>query len=276
MISVTEIFYAHQAEGGGGAHSVYGQPTVFFRLGVGCTLRCSGFGVPVMKDGKQLKDDKGNLIYGCDSYDSVYPQFKNRATQYSADELIQKYYDTIPKRSYKNRFEPSITISGGEPTLFLDNDLIKFISHFTSRGIKVIMETNGTVMIDFNKGPMRDVMFSVSPKLASNGDPQHKRIKIDALENIVRNAKSCYFKFVVSKDGFDDRSKYGVSEWDEIRMILSGVNSYIENVLFMGMGGVNDKSFHKNEKFAYEKSLELGFQFSPRTHIRLFSDEKYR
>ena len=276
MISVTEIFYAHQAEGGGGNHSLYGQPTVFFRLGVGCTLSCKGFGVPVVKDGEHLKDKEGNLLYGCDSYDSVFSQFKDRSTQYTADELIQKYYDVIPKRSYKNRFEPSVTISGGEPTLFINDDLIKFIAHFTSRGIKVLMETNGTVMVDFTQGPMRDVMFSVSPKLASNGDPQHKRINIEALENIVRNAKSTYFKFVVSEDGFEDRSKYGVSEWDEIRMILNEVNSYVENVLFMGMGGKNDETFHRNEKFAYEKSLELGFQFSPRTHIRLFSDEKYR
>lgn len=76
MISVTEIFYAHQSEGSGGKHSMYGQPTVFFRLGVGCTLTCKGFGVPVIKDGVHLKDKNGELLYGCDSYDSVYPQFK--------------------------------------------------------------------------------------------------------------------------------------------------------------------------------------------------------
>lgn len=270
MIRVTEVFYAHQAEGSGGAHSNYGQPTVFFRLGVGCTLTCRGFGVPVIKDGVHLKDKEGNLLYGCDSYDSVYPQFKDRGTSYSGDELIQKYYDTIPERSYKNRFEPSVTISGGEPALFLkDDELQKFIIHFISRGIKVLMETNGTVMIDFSKDYMKDVMFSVSPKLAVGGDPQHKRIVIPALENIVQNAKLSYFKFVVSEDGFAE-------EWKEIRMILSAVNAYVPNVLFMGLGGENNESFRNNERFAYEKSLELGFQFSPRTHISLFSNEKFR
>ena len=270
MINVTEIFYAHQAEGGGGAYSNYGQPTVFFRLGVGCTLTCKGFGVPVMKDGEHLRDRDGEPMYGCDSYDSVYPEFKSRSTPYSADELIELYYETIPKRSYKNRLEPSVTISGGEPTLFLkDDELHKFITHFTSRNIKVLIETNGTVMVDFDKGTLKDVMFSVSPKLASAGDPAHKRINLPALENILLNVDNVYLKFVVSKDDFDE-------EWKEIKMILSGIHSYVENVLFMGQGGKNDKHFRRNEKFAYEKSLELGFQFSPRTHISLFSDEKYR
>lgn len=273
MVGVTEIFYAHQAEGSGGEHSMYGQPTVFFRLGVGCTLSCKGFGVPVKKDGVHLKDKNGELLYGCDSFDSVYPQFKDRSTSYSADELIQKYYDTIPKMSYKNRWEPSITISGGEPTLFLrDAELQKFIIYFVSRGIKVLMETNGTVDVDFSNPIMKKVIFSISPKLSCSGEPQHKRIKIDVIENILLNADNAYLKFVVSKEGF-----YGPnSEWEEIKGILNGVRTYVKNVLFMGLGGVNDESFRTNERFAYEKSLELGFQFSPRTHISLFGDEKYR
>lgn len=277
MISVTEIFYAHQSEGSGGKHSMYGQPTVFFRLGVGCTLTCKGFGVPVIKDGVHIKDKNGELLYGCDSYDSVYPQFKSRSTQYSADELIQKYYDTIPKMSFKNRWDPSITISGGEPTLFLkDEELQKFITYFQSRDIPVLIETNGTVMVDFSNPIMKKVTFSISPKLTVAGDPQHKRINIPAIENILSHAENAYLKFVVSEDGFYDKSKSGVSEWDEIKMILNGCRTYVRNVMFMGMGGKNDESFRKNERFAYEKSLELGFQFSPRTHISLFGDEKFR
>lgn len=273
MISITECFYAHQAEGSGGAHSLYGQPTVFFRLGVGCTLTCSGFGVPVIKDGVHLEDKKGNRLYGCDSFDSVYSQFKDRSTSYSADELIQKYYDTIPVMSYKNRWEPSITISGGEPALFLnDEELQKFIMYFISRDIKILLETNGTVHIDFTNPVMKKIIYSISPKLSCSGDPQHKRIKIDVIENILLHADNAYLKFVVSKDGFySDKS-----EWEEIKGILNGVRTYVKNVLFMGLGGVFDDEFRKNERFAYEKSLELGFQFSPRTHISLFGDEKFR
>lgn len=276
MISVTEIFYAHQAEGNGGAHSNYGQPTVFFRLGVGCTLTCKGFGVPVIKDGVHLTNSNGELLYGCDSFDSVYPQFKDRSTQYSADELIEQYYKTIPKISYKNRFEPSITISGGEPLLFLKEvELQKFITYFVSRNIKVLIETNGTVDVDFSNPIMKKVTFSISPKLSSSGDPQHKRIKLDVIENILKNAEHAYLKFVVSEDGFYNEV-LGFTEWEEIKMILNGLHTYVHNVLFMGMGGKNDETFRRNERFAYEKSLELGFQFSPRTHISLFGDEKFR
>jgi len=270
MIGVTEVFYALQAEGNGGAHSLYGQPTVFFRLGVGCTLTCKGFGVPVIKDGEHLKDKDGNALYGCDSFDSVYPQFKSRTKIYNAEELIDLYYEKIPERSRKNKFQPSITISGGEPTLFLkDEDIQKFISYFITRGVKVLIETNGTVMVDFSIYPLKEVMFSVSPKLASSGDPEYKRIKIPELENIIINAKQSYLKFVVSEDGWDE-------EWSEIKKILNSINPYVENVLLMGMGGQNDETFRRNERFAYEKALELGFQFSPRTHISLFGDEKYR
>ena len=270
-IGLTESFYAHQAEGCGGEHSLYGQPTVFFRLGVGCTLTCKGFGVPVIKDGVHLKDKNGDLMYGCDSYDSVYKEFKYRSEYYDSKGLIDLYYDVIPKSNPKNRFKPSITISGGEPTLFLkDIELIKFIEHFISRDVPVLIETNGTVMVDFKKNHvLRKVIFSISPKLASAGDPKEKRIKPEAIDNIVRNAKNSYLKFVVSKDGWD-------KEYPEIKYILNEVPSYIKNVLFMGMGGINNDSFKTNEKFAYEKSLELMFQFSPRTHISLFSDEKYR
>lgn len=270
MISVTEIFLAHQCEGGGGIHSTYGHPTVFFRLGTGCTLTCRGFGVPVIKDGVHLKDKDGELMYGCDSYDSVYKEFKNRSLQYSSTELVEEYYNHIPNLSRKNQLKPTITISGGEPCLYLkDEELQKFITFFTSRNIKVLIETNGTVMVDFNLGTMKDVMFSISPKLESAGDPQSKRIKLDVLEHLIQNAKTSYLKFVVSEDGWEE-------EWREIKMILDGIPSYVENIMFMGMGGKNDEEFRRNEKFAYEKSLELGFTFSPRTHISLFGDEKFR
>ena len=270
-IGITECFYAHQAEGCGGAYSLYGQPTVFYRLGVGCTLTCSGFKVPVMKDGKQLKDANGDLMYGCDSYDSVYKEFKDRSKQMTSKEMIEMYYEKIPTVSPKNLFKPSITISGGEPTLFLKNlELIKFIEHFISRGVPVLMETNGTVMIDFQKNNiLKDVIFSISPKLAISGDTKEKRIKPEAIDNIVRNAKNSYLKFVVAKDSWDEDS-------EEINEILNDVPTYIHNVMLMGLGGVNDENFRRNEKFAFEKSLELMFQFSPRTHISLFSDEKYR
>lgn len=277
MIPITEIFKAHQAEGGGGAHSTYGNPTVFFRL-FGCTLTCKGFGVAMMKDGVHLKDKNDNLMYGCDSYDSVNSKFKSRAKMYTADEMIEEYYRVIPKGSYKNRKEPSITISGGEPSLHLKNDeLQKFISYFVSRGIQVMMETNGTVMIDFLRNPhLKKVMFSISPKLSSAGDEQHKRIKLDCIENILQNAESAYLKFVVSEDNFYNSEKYGVSEWEEIKAILNGLHTYVENVMFMGMGGINNDEFRRNEKFAYETSLDLRFSFSPRTHISLFSDERLR
>lgn len=271
MVGVTECFYAHQAEGCGGEFSLYGQPTVFFRLGVGCTLTCKGFGVPVIKDGVQLKDKDGELMFGCDSYDSVYKEFKERSENYDADGLIDLYYDKIPQGNPKNQFKPSITISGGEPVLFFkDLELIKFIEHFISRGVKVLVETNGTVNIDFERNQiLKDVIFSISPKLSSAGDEQSKRIKPDVIDNIVRHSKNSYLKFVVSKNEWK-------KEYEEIKMILNSVPTYIPNVLFMGMGGINDESFKTNERFAYEKSLELMFQFSPRTHISLFSDEKYR
>jgi organic radical activating enzyme len=275
MISTTEVFYALQAEGN--ASTLYGLPTVFYRLGVGCTLTCKGFGVPVIKDGIHLKDKDGNLLYGCDSFDSVYPQFKNRATKYTAEQAIEKYYEVIPKLSYKNMMKPSITISGGEPSLFLkDKELQKFIAYFVSRDIPVLMETNGTVMIDFSIPHLNKVIYSISPKLSCSGEPFEKRIKIDALENIINNAEHSYLKFVVSEDGFYNSTEGNMSEWEEIRYILNNISPYVKHVMFMGLGGVNDEKFNKNQKFAYEKALELGFGFSPRTHISLYGDEKFK
>jgi 6-pyruvoyltetrahydropterin 2'-reductase len=270
MVAVTEIFPAMQCEGCGGEHSTYGWPTVFFRLGTGCTLTCKGFGVPVIKDGVHLKDKDGELMYGCDSFDSVYSEFKGRSKQYTAEELIAEYYKNIPKVSVKNQLKPTITISGGEPCLFLrDEELQRFITFFTSRDVKVMIETNGTVKVDFELGTMRKVMFSISPKLASAGDPQSKRIKLDVLEDLIQKARTSYLKFVVSEDNWEE-------EYAEIKMILDGIPSYVPNILLMGQGGKNDEKFKKNEKFAYLKAMELGFMFSPRTHISLFSDEKLR
>ncbi len=240
MLPLVESFYSFQGEG-----KFVGTPSVFIRFG-GCNLGCPGFGV----------QSEGNI--GCDSIKAVY---ENDSWQMIDDLII------VTKKHLKNLdFLPDIVVTGGEPLLHYQNNiLIKALKYFISLGHRITFETNATILINFEKYPVyKDIIFSMSVKLENSGEPKSKRLKFNAISAIVGNARDSYFKFVLS--GKDLETK-------EIKEIIKPYKNTL--VYCMPMGSTADE-LKKHDKEVVEFCLQNGYNYVDRIHIRLWDDEEGR
>ena len=89
-----------------------------------------------------------------------------------------------------------VILSGGEPMIHQHNPALH---EAIPPGVEVHVETNGTLA----PGPwasMRVTHFTVSPKVAAQGDPEHRRIRADALAVYAALAREgqAIFKVVVA------------------------------------------------------------------------------
>lgn len=122
---VNEIFYSPQGEG-----VRWGTPNIFLRF-AGCNLTCS-------KDGEQGFD--------CDT------EFTS-GRKLTANDMLAEIRQIAPQAT-------AIIFTGGEPSLQLDADLIRF---FKAAGFYLAIETNGTKELP----PGLD-WITVSPKTAEH------------------------------------------------------------------------------------------------------------
>lgn len=253
MVNIMEVFYSIQGEG-----PRTGIPSVFVRTGL-CNFKCPGFKV-------QYEDPKtGEKKYGCDSFYSVDPGFKQNWTPYTDyKELVNIILAELPDFGSFNHITPDIVFTGGEPLIYWDDPIYqRTLAYFISRGHQVTIETNAAMDIKFTREYQKKINFSQSVKLAVSGEPQHKRINIETLTNIAENTDS-YLKFVTSKDTWDE-------DYVEIKQILEEIPVYV-TVWLMPLGDTI-KEMGKNQKFILEKALEKGFNYAHRVHISIWDDE---
>jgi organic radical activating enzyme len=153
-----------------------------------------------------------------------------------------------------------LVITGGEPTLFLDNlILLELIEFALCHNKRVTIETNATVEIDFQKYKMlKECTFAMSVKLANSGEIYAKRIKPQAIKAITNNTNS-FFKFVV-KDEQD------ANEIKEIIMLAPQTQIYC-----MPLGATNIE-LNSRAKIVFEMCLKYNWCYSDRIHIRIFDD----
>ncbi|MGI6233221.1 MAG: 7-carboxy-7-deazaguanine synthase QueE [Prevotella sp.] len=119
---INEIFYSLQGEG---FHA--GTPAVFVRFS-GCNLHCSF----------------------CDTDFTDYVRM-------DADEIVQNAVALVPKDSLRHQLNPMVVLTGGEPTLQVNAELI---DKFHAAGFNfVTMESNGTALPPNNLD-----WLTVSPK----------------------------------------------------------------------------------------------------------------
>ncbi len=251
MVPIVETFYSIQGEG---KRIV---PSVFVRTGL-CNFKCEGFGCT-------LKSPDGKEILGCDSIRAVSPKFKDSWEYYvNYIDLVERIDNTMPILSKENLLRPDIVLTGGEPTIHWSEDVIqRMLSHYISRGHKVTIESNASIDIKFNRKYQEAIMFSMSVKLSNSGEPEHKRVNIENITNILEHCPESYLKFVVSKDTWDN-------DWKEIKEILKNIPVFA-NVYLMPMGE-NKIEVDANCNFVMEKCVELGFNYSDRLHIRAWDD----
>jgi len=252
MVPIVEKFYSIQGEG------PRIRPAVFVRTAL-CNFTCKGFGC-------KLKAPSGDIVEGCDSIRAVSSKFKENWTYFTNYEDLVEDIDTImPEFSKHNIIKPDMVFTGGEPLIYWGNDIYqRTLSHYSSRGHQITIETNGSLDIALDRAYHKDIIFSISVKLSNSAEPENKRINIKNLVNILENSHpDSYLKFVVSKETWD-------TDWKEIKSLLKSLPLFA-NVFLMPMGE-NREQLNDNCQFVMEKCVKYGFMYSDRLHIRAWND----
>ena len=288
----SEAFYSVQGEG-----KYVGVPSVFLRT-FGCNFRCMNFGLPKDKDRwkqhaegnrynpevKELLDagvhkttekfeDLPIIHTGCDTYASIYPEFKHFNKLAEVDEVVDHLISLLPegKWTMDNGQDIHLIMTGGEPLLAWQRLYVDLFEHPKMKDLKnVTFETNTTQMLhkdllDYLENSRRiQVTFSCSPKLSVSGESWNDAIKPEVASQYASVANSnLYLKFVVAdKDDVDEVGK-AVEAYQE-----AGVEC---PVYLMPLGGRSEE-YNMNVKEVAEICMQRGWRFTPRLHISLFGN----
>jgi len=289
----SEAFYSVQGEG-----KFVGVPSVFLRT-FGCNFRCMNFGLDrsePMRDVKQkqgvihneevqgLLDNKVHettevftdlpIIHtGCDTYASIYPEFKHFNKQATVDEVVEHLISLLPEGKWTcdNGQDIHLIMTGGEPLLAWQRLYIELFEHPRMQDLKnVTFETNTTQFLKddlfdyLNNSDRITVTWSCSPKLSVSGEPWDTAIKPKVAHEYSRvDGSDIYLKFVVAtQDDFDEVGR----AVDAYR--AKGINC---PVYLMPLGGRSEE-YNLNVKEVAEACMERGWRFTPRLHISLFGN----
>ena len=290
-ITYTEIFYSIQGEG-----RWAGVPSVFFRT-YGCNFRCRKFGRPrdevlsghnpevtniiqmVNKDPDRYSkfEDLPLVTTGCDTYASIYPEFKRFNEQDEVSTIVDKMHALIPQGKWNTSTASNddihLVITGGEPLLGYQQLYPQLLDLCRDHGLKSLtFETNGTqelypevseyLMEEFTRyGRDYDrLTFSVSPKLPCSGESWEKAIN----PKIVKSYETLghtYLKFdVATREDVADAER-AVAEY---RAAGFGGPVYL-----MPVGGV-PQVYNLNTQEVAKLAMEHGWRYSPRLQVDIW------
>ena len=289
----SEAFYSVQGEG-----RFVGVPSVFLRT-FGCNFRCMNFGLDrnePMRDEKQkngvihnqevqkLIDDEVHIhtkefndlpiIHtGCDTYASIYPEFKKYNMLRDVDEVVEHLMSLTPNGKWvqDNGQDIHLIMTGGEPLLAWQRLYVDLFEHPRMKDLKnVTFETNTTQLLhtDF-KNYLQDqdrfeITWSCSPKLSVSGEPWETAIKPEvAVDYADVGGSIMYLKFVVADRTDIEEAGRAVDEYK-----AAGIHC---PVYLMPLGGRSEE-YNLNVNEVANICMEKGWRFTPRLHISLFGN----
>lgn len=278
-IRYTEIFYSLQGEG-----QYVGVPSIFLRT-FGCNFRCKKFGIPqdqevgtfnpeveaILKSGLDKYNEFKDLplvTTGCDTYGSIYPEFKKFAKTEDVTQIVDKFKELLPEGKFGR--DKHLIITGGEPLLGWQRSYPDLINACIAMGLThLTFETNGTQALtdtfyDYLQkiSEYVEITFSVSAKLPCSGEKWEDAIRPSIVKQYttITNNRS-YLKFVVSTEQDVIDAKRAELEYSSF-----GINI---PVYLMPVGGVNSV-YELNERQVADYCRDNGLRFSPRIQVELY------
>jgi organic radical activating enzyme len=284
-ITYTEIFYSLQGEG-----RWAGVPSVFFRT-YGCNFRCKKFGRPrdenidghnpevveIIKNLDQYNkfEDLPLVTSGCDTYASIYPEFKRFNEQDSVDVIADKMHAMIPNQRWDQDIGDAVhlVITGGEPLLGYQQLYPELLDRCRHAGLRdLTFETNGSQELypevqqylfeeftrhgrDYDK-----LTFSVSPKLPCSGETWENAIKPEVVKSYEMVGMT-YLKFVVATEQDVADAECAVGAY---RAAGFGGPVYL-----MPVGGV-PQVYNLNTQQVAKLALDRGWRYSPRLQVDIW------
>ena len=289
----SEAFYSVQGEG-----RFVGVPSVFLRT-FGCNFRCLNFGLDrgePMRDEKQKAGIKHNqevqdlldknvhkdtkefndlpIIHtGCDTYASIYPEFKHYNMLKEVDDVVEHLLSLTPNGKWvqDNGQDIHLIMTGGEPLLGWQRLYIELFEHPKMGDLKnVTFETNTTQLLhgefkDYLQNQDRfEITWSCSPKLSVSGEPWETAIKPEVARDYADVGGSImYLKFVVADRTDIEEAGKAVAEYK-----AAGIEC---PVYLMPLGGRSEE-YNLNVQEVANICMEKGWRFTPRLHISLFGN----